>query len=304
MSTVESIYDVAAIGNYTKDTVVFPTESRQVDGGGVRYAAYAAAGLGCRVAALTRLAREDDRVVADLERKGVGVIPVYAPHSTQMRLEYPTTDPDQRILTAVTTAGSFTIDHVDSVVAKSFVITASIRGEVPNEVVGHLAAKNVTIALDVQGFIRIRESDGRLVHAPWPDAPAVLSAVDILKTDAVEAASLTGESDPEAAARKLAQLGPSEVLVTHRGGLLVLAHGRIYEARFHPRKLVGRSGRGDTCLGSYTAMRLRVDPAEATLWSAAVTSLKMETDGPFENEITEVEDLVAKEYGVTVPPDR
>jgi sugar/nucleoside kinase (ribokinase family) len=184
------------------------------------------------------------------------------------------------------------------------VITASIRGEVPNEVVRHLAAKNATIALDVQGFIRIREADGRLVHAPWPDAPAVLSEVDILKTDAVEAASLTGESDPEAAARKLAQLGPSEVLVTHRGGLLVLAHGRIHEARFHPRKLVGRSGRGDTCLGSYTAMRLRADPAEATSWSAAVTSLKMETDGPFENEITEVEDLVAKEYGVTVPPDR
>ena len=53
------LYDVAAIGNYTKDTVVTPAGPRQVDGGGVRYAAFAAAGLGwygcCRCSArLTR----------------------------------------------------------------------------------------------------------------------------------------------------------------------------------------------------------------------------------------------------------
>ncbi len=298
MSNRQTIYDVAAIGNYTKDTVVHPAGTRQVDGGGVRYAAYAAAGLGCRVAALTRLAHEDARVVADLEQAGVDVFPVFTSDSTQMRLEYPTTDPDQRTLTAATTAGSYTVEHVDSVAARSYLITASIRGEVPVEVVRRLRATGATIALDVQGFVRIRQPDGRLVHAEWPDASLVLSMVDILKTDAVEAESLTGESDPEIAARQLAELGPTEVLVTHRDGLLVLADGTIHEARFHPKEMVGRSGRGDTCLGSYTAARLGVEPAEATIWAAAITSLKMESDGPFHRGIAEVEDLLQREYGL------
>jgi sugar/nucleoside kinase (ribokinase family) len=295
-------YDVAAIGNYTKDTVVTPAGTRQVDGGGVRYAAYAAAGLGCRVAAVTRLAGEDARVVADLERAGIDVFPVFTPESTLMRLEYPTTNPDERILSVAATAGSFTVDQVKPLTARSYLISASIRGEVPNDVVGELRTTGATIALDVQGFIRIRQPDGRLEHAPWPNAREVLSKVDIVKADAVEAASLTGESDARTAARILAEYGPREVVVTHRDGLLALADGEYHEARFHPKQMVGRSGRGDTCLGSYTAARLGVPPAEAIVWAAAVTSLKMESDGPFHEDISAVIDLIQQEYGLALEP--
>ena len=35
------IYDVAYIGNYTKDTIVSPNGVRYVDGGAVNYAAHA-----------------------------------------------------------------------------------------------------------------------------------------------------------------------------------------------------------------------------------------------------------------------
>ena len=44
MST--EIYDVVCIGNYTKDTIISPSGTRYVDGGGSRYAAHAAARLG------------------------------------------------------------------------------------------------------------------------------------------------------------------------------------------------------------------------------------------------------------------
>ena len=168
------------------------------------------------------------------------------------------------------------------------------------EVLDELHGTGATIALDVQGYVRIRLDDGRLQHAPWPDRSQVLSKVDIVKADAVEAEAITGEARIERAARALAALGPTEVVLTHRDGLLVLADGEFFSAPFRPRRMVGRSGRGDTCLGSYTAMRLKVPPAEATLWAAAVTSLKMEADGPFQNTITEVEDLIEREYGETL----
>jgi sugar/nucleoside kinase (ribokinase family) len=299
-------YDVVTIGNYTKDTVVTRAGTRHVDGGGVRYSAFAAAGLGCRVATITRLAAEDRHVVDELGRAGIDVFPEFTRESTLMRLEYPTANVDQRILTVAATAGSFTTDQLRSIEARAFVITSSIRDEVPPDVVHELDSRDATVSLDVQGFVRIRHPDGSLKHSPWPDMAEVLPCVDILKTDAVEAESLTGEADIRAAARALADFGPREVVLTHRDGVLVLADDGFHEAPFHPKEMVGRSGRGDTCLGSYTAMRLSVTPAEAVLWAAAVTSLKMETDGPFQRELSEVVGLIETKYGMTVeiPPLR
>ena len=108
---------------------------------------------------------------------------------------------------------------------------------------------------------------------------------------------ITGENDIKAAASALAGLGPAEIVLTHRDGLLVFAEGSFHETEFHPRQLIGRSGRGDTCLGSYLARRLVSLPAEATLWAAAITSLKMETDGPFSGQIGDVADLLRSKYG-------
>jgi sugar/nucleoside kinase (ribokinase family) len=151
------------------------------------------------------------------------------------------------------------------------------------------------IAADAQGWVRVVQ-DGTLVYQDWPEKESLLAQVDVLKTDAVEAEMLTGQTDIRCAARMLADLGPDEIVLTHRNGLLVYAEGRYYEAGFFPAQLVGRSGRGDTCLSAYAARRLTASPAEATIWAAAVTSLKMEAEGPFRREIREVEELIRRRY--------
>lgn len=43
----------------------------------------------------------------------------------------------------------------------------------------------------------------------------------------------------------LADLGPGEIVLTHRNGLLVYAEGEFYEVGFFPAELAGRSGWGD-----------------------------------------------------------
>jgi sugar/nucleoside kinase (ribokinase family) len=60
--------------------------------------------------------------------------------------------------------------------------------------------------------------------------------------------------------------------------------------------LDGRSGRGDTCVGTYMAMRLSMSPHEAGIWAAAVTSLKMENPGPFSRSVREVESFIQEKY--------
>jgi sugar/nucleoside kinase (ribokinase family) len=133
-------------------------------------------------------------------------------------------------------------------------------------------------------------------YEAWPEQAAVLALVDVLKTDAVEAEFLTGHSDIHAAATALAAFGPREVVLTHKDGLLVLASGQVHEAPFLPRPLRGRSGRGDTCVGSYTSRRLSASPADATRWAAAVTTLKLEAEGPVHGSVEDVAAVLADRY--------
>ena len=294
-----AVYDIAFVGNYTKDTIVSATGTRMVDGGAFNYGAHVAAQMGLKTAAVTRLAGEDWRVIDRLLRLGMDVFAERTPHSTCLRLEYPTADVDERVIYVTSTAGSFTPQQVADVSARVFVVGASFRGEAGPDLFESLAAKGVPIAADVQGFVRVVR-DGKLVYEPWPAAErqAILGRVGTLKSDAVEAEMLTGTADIHRAAQMLADMGPAEIVLTHRGGLLVYAGGEFHEAGFFPAQLVGRSGRGDTCLGAYVARRLASPPAEATVWAAAVTSLKMEAEGPFARTMGEVEELIRQRYSI------
>jgi len=283
-------FDIAFIGHYTKDTIVYPHLTRVVDGGAFNYGANVAARLGLRVAVVTRLARGDWHVVEALERLGVTAFATATPVSTCLRLTYPTANLDERSIELTTSAGPFTPGEVVGVDAGAVAIGASVRGEVPGEVVKALAAKGGILALDVQGFIRVVR-DGVLTHDEWLEKEEILRHVTVLKTDAVEAHLITGESDRHAAAERLAAFGPREILLTHAGGVLVYHDGVFDEAPFVPAELRGRSGRGDTCTSAYLSRRLTAPPREAVAWAAAVTSLKLEAEGPFRRDVREVQIL-------------
>ena len=280
-------YDVAFLGQYTKDTIVSSTGTRVVNGGACNYGANVAARMGLRTAVVTRLAQEDFHVVEALRDLGVEVFARVTPQSTCLRLVYPTDNVDQRTIYVTSTAGPFTVAEVDEVQARAFLIGASMRGEVNLRVIRALRRKETLLVADVQSFLRINRN-GVLVASPWPQKEQVLGYLDVLKTDAVEAELLTSTADIRAAAQAIAAWGPREVVLTHRDGLLVYAEGQFHEAGFYPQKLVGRSGRGDTCIASYICKRMSATPAEATVWAAAVTSLKMEAEGPFRREMGEV----------------
>ena len=295
METTTKFYDIAFIGHYTKDTIVSSSGIRVVDGGAFNYGANVAARMGLKVAAVTRLAKEDLRVVEKLKHLGVDVFSHISPQSTCLRLEYPTSNVDERVIYVTSSAGPFTTAEVEKIQAKAIVIGASMRDEVSLEVIEELAQKKTILAADVQSFIRIN-NNGKLVSKEWPEKQSILSHLNVLKTDAVEAEMLTGTSNIREAAQKIADLGPREILITHRNGLLVYTNGQFYEEGFFPKKLIGRSGRGDTCIAAYMSKRLNASPQDATIWAAAVTSLKMEAEGPFQRTIEEVNNLIQNKY--------
>ena len=289
-------YDVLYIGNYTKDTIVSPAGTKIVAGGAVNYAAHAASRLGSQVAVVTRLAREDEHVLEKLRRSGIDCYVTYTPRSTLLKLEYPTTDPDIRTLSVMSVAGSITASDVEPLNARAAVIGSSLRGEVGIDVIRALKNKGMLVAADMQGFVRVLRG-AELGYEPWDEMKSTLSLIDVVKSDAVEAEFLTGETDIRKAAEYYAAMGPKEIVLTHKDGLLVYADSHFHEMEFYPARLDGRSGRGDTCLGTYVAKRLSLEPRQAAIWAAAVTSLKMENVGPFDRSMGEVEELIRDKYG-------
>ena len=288
-------YDITLIGNYTKDTIVTTTETKYVDGGGFNYGAHAAIALGAKTAAITRLKNNDQHVVDNLTNIGVDVYPSFTDESTHIELIYSGDDFDDRTLIMPKSAGSFTSEQFLNIESKIFLVNASTRDEFKLDTLLDLKKKGALIGIDLQGFIRTRDSNNVLNNSTWEEKKEALAITHYLKADGVEAEFLTGESDLVAAAKILKFYGPKEIIITHKDGVLVYDGNQVYQEPFMLDKIIGRSGRGDTCGASYVYMRLTLGPGQAIKWAAAATSLKMESDTPLKKSKQEIEDRV-KEY--------
>ena len=289
-------YDITLIGNYTKDKIVTPSEVKYVDGGGFNYGAHAAVALGAKTAAITRLKKTDIHVVNNLNEIGVKTFPTYTSSSTHMELIYPTNDFDQRTLVMPKSAGSFESDQFADIESKIFLVNASIRNEFRLETLTELKKKNALIGIDLQGFIRTLTKEKVLINTVWEEKKEALGLTHFLKADGVEAEFITGESDLINAAELLKSYGPKEVIITHKDGVLVFDGDKIYQEPFILNKIIGRSGRGDTCGASYAFKRLTLKPEEAIKWAAAATSLKMESDSPLKSSHEEIEKRVEQYF--------
>ena len=279
--------DIVMIGHFARDLLVVGGQGTVSSGGAVYYGGIALARLGHRVAVVTRLAAEDFGRLDELREEGILVFARPAAQTSGIENVYFTADMDRRLCKPLGFAGPFRREDIPDIEAKVFLVGPIMAGEVDLSLVKALAEKG-RLALDVQGFVRVRRGDD-LVFEDWPEKEDGLACVDVLKLDSAEAEVLTGQADMHRAVEELAALGPQEIMLTHAGGVLVYAEGRAYEAPFRPRQIAGRTGRGDTCFAAYLGRRLSFPPQEACRFAAAVTSLKMEKPGPFRGSRQEVE---------------
>ncbi|HIC89554.1 MAG TPA: carbohydrate kinase, partial [Anaerolineae bacterium] len=289
--------DIAMIGHFAKDHIVIQGRREIASGGGVYYGSIALCRHGLSVAVVTRLRSEDFPMLDEMKNEGVLVFAHPAPQTSGIENIYYTADMDRRICKPLGFAGPFRSEEIPLLDTQMTVITPIMAGEVNLALVQELAAKG-PIALDAQGFVRVREGD-ELVFQDWPEKEAGLACVHTLKVDSAEAEVLTGKTDMHQAARELAAYGPKEIVLTHAHGVLVFADNQYHEATFHPRQVQGRTGRGDTCFATYVGRRLTTPPAEACQFAAAVTSLKMEHPGPFQGSLADVEAFLTQQIQMT-----
>lgn len=280
-------FDVVLVGHFARDKDVVNGEERNVLGGAVYYGAFPLKLMGINVAVVTKVAREDLSKLAIFEKEGIPVFVKESLQTTGIKNIYSSKNPDRRKHYLLGFANPFTEEDLRHLEAKIIHIGALIRGEAPLDLVRSLS-KKADLSLDVQGFVRVREGN-RLVIKDWEEKEQALPYVKYLKADRVEAETLTGSSDMKSAAKTLAKLGPSEILITHKDGAVLFAQGKFYQAPFSPKFLKGRSGRGDTCIAAYIGKRLSLPAPEALYFAAALTTLKLEKEGPFKGKLEDVE---------------
>jgi sugar/nucleoside kinase (ribokinase family) len=282
--------DILFLGHFAVDRNVVDGVAKTESGGGVYYGGIAAARLGARVGVVTRLRVEDFSRLDAFRAAGVEVFATAASDTSGIENTYSSTDMERRVCVPLGFAGPFTPADIPDVAARIIAVVPIIAGEVDLPLLKLLASRG-PVALDVQGFVRVRVGD-QLLFRPWAEMAEGLAYVTYLKVDRAEAEALTGETDLSVAAAKLAAYGPREIVLTQSAGVMVHADGQMHFAAFTPRSLAGRTGRGDTCFATYLTKRLTSSPAEACRWAGAVTTLKQEQPGPWNGALADVAALL------------
>jgi sugar/nucleoside kinase (ribokinase family) len=298
-------YDIVSIGHITNDVRVMMGERTPFVGGAAYFSPVAAARSGAKVLVATKMAEADRGSVRLLEREGIEVRFLPSKATTSIENIFLSPDPDDRRLRLVSAADGFTLDEINALPdARVYHIAALFKDEVPDEAIRVLASRG-KVALDLQAVLRYFEGEG-VVFRDWPAKREYLPFVRYLKADSVEIKAVCGTDDREEAARMLARWGSRldappghrpvedgmEIVITRQDEALAFDGREFFRAPFDPVRLDGRAGRGDTCFLSYIARRASRDVADSIHYAAALTSIKMESPGPFAGTIAQVEERI------------
>lgn len=283
-------YDIVFIGHMAIDEVHhFDGEVTVGTGSAVLCGALAAARVGRRVAVVTRMALADEPMVEPMRTAGVEVIIVPASATTYMQVIHPSADVDVRQIIRVRSAGVFQSEDIPMVHAGVFHLAGISDQEFDLPFIRLLKTRGLRLSADMQGFVRQGDpGTGEIHFRNVADKAEIVSLLDYVKLDVVEAEILTGTRDLEKAARQFAEWGAGEVVITNAYGVLALVEGKAYFSSFTNRSVIGRTGRGDTTFGAYLAWRPEHSIQESLDFAAALVSIKMESFGPFKGTLSDV----------------
>ena len=290
--------DIAIIGHFAKDFIVIDGVSKPALGGAVFYGGIAGSRMGLKVAIITRLKSEDFPDLDIFDKNNIKYFANPAKETSGIKNIYLSQNMEFRSYKPLGFAGAFTKEEIPEIDTKYFVIGPILAGEIDLELLEYLAEiYSGKLGLDIQGFIRgLKDNKIQYYDLTEKEKVEIISKVNYLKLDTTEAKVLTNLSSVPKAAKILNKLGPKEVLITHEKGVNVSVNNNSYFFPWKNKRSIGRTGRGDTAFISYLGSRITKSPEESLRFSAALTSLKMESMGPFSLPLSRVEKLIKEEY--------
>jgi sugar/nucleoside kinase (ribokinase family) len=283
-------YGVTFIGHMCYDEVsLFEGETIIAPGSAVLCGAMVTARVGTKTAAVVKMSLDEERINQPMKDVGVDVFVIPAPVTTYSRVLHKSHNVDERDITLVRTAGLIEIKDVPEFTS-TFVHLAGISdSEFDMALIDGLKARGHSLSTDMQSFVRqITPVTNEINFGDVSNKEEIISKMDRVKLDIVEARVLTGTDDLEKAALIVESWGCPEIMITQAEGVLARVDGKTYYEKFSNNSTVGRTGRGDTTFAAYLSWRLEHDVAESLKFAAALVSIKMETYGPFQGTLDDV----------------
>lgn len=282
--------DICCIGHITHDRIITPHTDIHMPGGTSFYFTHGISHLlneKVSYRLITSLAEEDMKAVRDIEALGISTKVIPSRHTVYFENIYEE-NMDNRHQRVLAKADPFTVESLSGVEARYIVLGSLLADDFSLDVIRYLSGRG-TLVVDAQGYLR--EVRGQKVYAvDWPDKLEALKYVDILKVNEYEVAVLTGEKDLHEGARRLAEWGVREVLLTLGSfGSIIYAEDRFYEIpAYEPLNIVDATGCGDTYVMGYIFQRCQgASVSSAGHFAAAVSTLKLEHTGPFSGMLEE-----------------
>ena len=272
-------FDLIIVGHISKDIIVVDDRVSESIGGSVYYAALAARPAGCSLLAVTKLAFSDVDLLYGFWRSKVPVLPLYCSQTTIMEDQFSAKDGYVRSSKILSLAEPFERQEFLKLKARIVCFAALMRGEIANKLIESLS-HGAKIALDVQGVLRVREQN-LLIMRDWEEKERLLPCVHFLKADRDEAKLLTGLRDYEEIISCIHGWGVKEILITDDEGVTVSDGKSIYNRPFQEYRIEARTGRGDTCFGSFLSRRVSHSVEESLDHCVRITNRKLQNPGPY-----------------------
>lgn len=285
-------YDVVFIGHLGTGTVVPFDGSPFIERGSpVLFASIAASCLRKRIAVVTKAPQGEEHLLKPMKAAGIDLF-VRSGETYEYRVVFPSANVDQRQVFRVKVGEPFLISDIPPFDPCLIHLCGMGKRELQVMLIRTLKARGFRLSLDMQGLMfQADDRTGAVILEDVPEKREILSMADFVKLDAVEAKILTGADILQDQAETLEHYGSSETIITCSEGVLARSNGKTAFAKFTNRSTRGRMGRGDTLMGSYITRRLDHSLEDALRFAAALTSIKLESIGPFEGS---AEDVIEK----------
>lgn len=288
--------DICCIGHITKDKIVTPHRVVYMAGGTSFYFAYAINQLPKDVSfsLVTSMNPTETEPAEKMRQAGIDVT-LNASRNTVFFENIYGENQNERKQRVLAKADPFTIEQLEHVDAKVYHLGSLLSDDFSNEVVEYLAKKG-KVSIDVQGYLR-EVRDEKVYPIDWKDKLKVLKNTYYLMVNEIDMETITGLKDAHEAAKLLHSGGVTEVIITLGSeGSLIYVDDTFYEIpAYAPHEVVDATGCGDTYSAGYLYQRtLGATPTEAGKFAAAMCTIKLEHNGPFNRSIDDIHEIISK----------
>ncbi len=272
------------MGTLTRDRNEIGSRVFRCVGGAVWHAGTALADLGVRTVVVTRVAAEDEDLVAALRAAGVEVRWQPSRHTTVFVNRYPAGNPDLRTQLAPALAEPIQPSALaEALHDADLALLGPLHPDDLAEDIGTAFAgrRPAVVAIDVQGYTRAIRN-GVVVQSVDRRLTEISALCDIIKAGRDEAKLISGSPDAARAAGELAKLhaGREVVVTCGTDGAFIAHQGRIHHEPAVPASIADPTGAGDIFLAAYVAKRLEGDGVRPSAgFAAAFTARRLAGSG-------------------------